>query len=115
MSEFISSQRVVVFVPEADSKFYIETISPHIPSWLGPYDYVCWWSAAGTEQFRPLEGAHPATGEIGAVVQTPSVRIEIALPMDEAEIQTFIKDVLIRHHPWESPVLYRYATDLLKA
>jgi len=36
----------------------------------------CCWSAAGTGQFRPGDAANPHIGTVGALEETPEVRVE---------------------------------------
>lgn len=36
----------------------------------------CCWSAMGTGQFRPGDAANPHIGEVGALEETPEVRVE---------------------------------------
>lgn len=111
--DWISSYRIVVFVPEAGFDEFATIISASIPSFLGPYDHVAWWSENGTEQFRPLKGAHPVSGGIGEVRQELSRRVELSLPYDHATLQRFVEEVIVPAHPWEKPVLYVYETTLL--
>ncbi|POR39689.1 Structural toxin protein RtxA [Tolypocladium paradoxum] len=43
----------------------------------GPGNYTeCCWSAAGTGQFRPGDAANPHIGSVGALEETPEVRVE---------------------------------------
>jgi hypothetical protein len=43
----------------------------------GPGGYTeCCWSATGTGQFRPGDAANPHIGSIGALEETPEVRVE---------------------------------------
>jgi hypothetical protein len=43
----------------------------------GPGNYTeCCWSTMGTGQFRPGDAANPHIGKVGALEETPEVRIE---------------------------------------
>ena len=43
----------------------------------GPGKYTeCCWSATGTGQFRPGDSANPHIGTVGALEETPEVRVE---------------------------------------
>ena len=43
----------------------------------GPGNYTeCCWSTMGTGQFRPGDAANPHIGRIGALEETPEVRVE---------------------------------------
>ena len=107
------SYRVVVFVPETALDAFIHAISPEIPSFLGPYDHVVWWSAMGTEQFRPLKGAHQKAGETCNIDREPSRRVELSLPYDKEALERFVRDIIVPAHPWEKPVVYICDTSIL--
>ena len=36
----------------------------------------CCWSATGTGQFRPGDAANPHIGKVGALEETPEIRVE---------------------------------------
>jgi hypothetical protein len=63
--------RVITFVPPEYLAGVLESIRRIIPLRYGQYDSVAWWSAEGTEQFRPLAGANPTVGK------------ELAIPISE--------------------------------
>lgn len=43
----------------------------------GPGNYTeCCWSAGGTGQFRPGDTANPHIGTVGALEETPEIRVE---------------------------------------
>ncbi|KAN0071834.1 hypothetical protein V8E54_010430 [Elaphomyces granulatus] len=43
----------------------------------GPGNYTeCCWSTMGTIQFRPRDAANPHIGRVGALEETPEVRVE---------------------------------------
>jgi len=43
----------------------------------GPGNYTeCCWSAMGTGQFRPGDAANPHIGKVGALEETPEIRVE---------------------------------------
>jgi hypothetical protein len=98
--------RVITFVPPSYLAGVLESIRRIIPLCYGQYDSVAWWSAEGTEQFRPLAGANPAVGKANLLTQLPSVRLEFALPRDPDLLQRVLNDGLIPSHPWEEPVIF---------
>ncbi|TVR03722.1 MAG: NGG1p interacting factor NIF3 [Spirochaetaceae bacterium] len=63
------------------------------------YD-CCSWQTAGTGQFRPLAGADPFIGSVGAVETVPELRVE-TICTDES-VRTVL-DALIAAHPYEEP------------
>ena len=97
--------QIIVYVPEVAADEFIAAVSSKIPKIFGNYDHVCWRSFEGAGQFRPLEGADPADGEIGVVNQVPEIRFECLLPDDEAALGEFIAQTLKPAHPYEAPVI----------
>ena len=95
--EMLLTYRIYVYVPADIVDSFIEAVSPHIPSFLGQYDHVCWWSEAGTEQYRHIKSDQ--------IEQKPSCCVEIALPYDEGILHNFINKIVIPHHPWKEPVI----------
>ncbi len=93
----LSSYKICVYVPSKSLKRFIKAIGSHIPSFLGGYDNVCWWSEKGIEQYRKIGNDHV---EIAA-----SHRVEISLPYDKSVLNNFIQDIIIPSHPWEEPVI----------
>ena len=73
---------------------------------IGDYAHSAWISAPSTEQFRPLEGAHPTLGGIGELVRAPSVRVEFCIPRDAARLQRLVEAGIRPHHPWEVPAVF---------
>ena len=97
MTDLIPSYRICIFVPADQLESFIAAISACIPSFLGNYDHVCWWSEKGVEQSRKI-----GTEDIVKVI---SQRVEISFPDDEDALNTFITDTLIPNHPWDEPVI----------
>jgi len=93
----LPTYRVCVYVPSKSLEEFIEAISSYIPSFLGGYDNVCWWSEKGVEQYRKI-------GK-DCVEVAASHRVEISLPYEERILENFILDVIIPSHPWEEPVI----------
>ncbi len=113
MNELVQCYRLVTFVPPEHAPALAKKISALIPP-FGRYDHVAWWSATGTEQFRPLEGANPAAGKTGEITRSPSVRLEFSLPRDEALLGRLIR-ALQKGHPWEKPVIMVFEHSLATA
>ena len=98
--------RVTTFVPPEHLEALLAGISSVVPLRHGDYDSVAWWWAAGTEQFRPLPGAHPTQGEIGRVERVATVRLEISIPRDPEMLAMLLEEGLVPHHPWEEPAVF---------
>ena len=66
---------------------------------IGDYDSAS-FSTPGEGRFRPLEGANPTIGEVGALEVVDEVRIECVLP--RAARPTVVA-ALLAAHPYEEP------------
>lgn len=66
---------------------------------IGNYDH-CAWQVKGQGQFRPLAGANPHLGAVGAVESVDEYRVELVV-RDEliADVVTALKAA----HPYEEP------------
>ena len=106
----IKCYRLVIFIPKKNLEKFIEKIQDTIPSFIGNYDRVMWWNDPeieyGTGQFRPIEGANPAEGEIGKTERIEDIRIEFLVPHDKSVIENIIEKAIRPAHPFEEPVIY---------
>lgn len=66
---------------------------------IGNYDCCCWQSE-GVGQFRPLEGASPAVGEMSQVNHVPEVKVEMVC---EPALIRLAVEAMIAAHPYEEP------------
>jgi hypothetical protein len=98
--------RVTTFVPPDHLDRVLEGVEREVPLVFGPYDRSAWWSAVGVEQFRPLPGASPTTGEIGRVERVETVRLEFAIPRDRELLERVLSRGLLPSHPWEEPAVF---------
>ncbi len=97
--------KLVVFAPVDDEQRLIDALARAGAGRLGDYER-CAWTAAGTGTFRPLAGAHPAIGQIGAVEQVAESRVEMVVPRRSRDA---VIAALRSAHPYEEP-----AFDLLQ-
>lgn len=97
MNRLVKHYRIVTFVPAESIDSFVTHIAPLIPAFLGTYSDVCWWSAPGTEHFRP-DGADRAQ-------QEPSIRFECSIPKDKRLLMRIIEQGIKKHHPWVEPVI----------
>ncbi|MEP6800854.1 MAG: hypothetical protein ABJC07_02875 [Acidobacteriota bacterium] len=104
--EFRPAYRVTTFVPPENVDAVVDAIVAVNPLGDGRYDRVCWKSAVGVEQFRPLEGAHPTRGRVGEVTRCAAVRLEFVLPRDPETLRRVLEEGLIPAHPWEEPAVF---------
>lgn len=72
---------------------------------VGNYD-SCSFSVRGTGRFRPLEGAHPAIGSVGQLVEVEEERIEAVVEVtDETALKNIVKRIRAAH-PYEEPAIH---------
>jgi hypothetical protein len=91
--------KLVVFVPRGAETALIDALAAAGAGRLGDYDR-CAWTTAGTGTFRPLEGADPAIGSIGAIEQVAESRIEMVVPR---RARAAAVAALRAAHPYEEP------------
>ena len=94
-----SLDKLVVFVPVGDAEKVIDALAAAGAGALGDYDR-CAWSAQGVGTFRPLPGADPAIGSIGAIERVDEARVEMVVPpARRAAVIAALRAV----HPYEEP------------
>lgn len=67
----------------------------------GPYDYV-YVSSEVTGHWRPLEGADPHSGDIGALSTERELKIEFRIRAEDLELTL---STIRANHPYEVPVI----------
>ncbi|HVJ39478.1 MAG TPA: hypothetical protein VM687_16950 [Stenotrophomonas sp.] len=98
--------RITVFVPPESVQALQDGICQVEPLGDDRYDRVMWLSAPGIEQFRPQPGAMPTQGQVGALTQLPTVRLEFAIPRDPERLARVLREGVRAHHPWEAPAIF---------
>jgi dinuclear metal center YbgI/SA1388 family protein len=91
--------KLVVFVPVADAGALIDALAAAGAGRLGDYDRCAWWTE-GTGTFRPLQGANPTVGSVGAIEQVGEARVEMIVPR---AVQAPVLAALRAVHPYEEP------------
>ncbi|MDQ1667361.1 MAG: hypothetical protein QOH75_3392 [Actinomycetota bacterium] len=91
--------KIVVFVPTADAERVLDAMADAGAGRVGAYERAA-WSTEGIGTFRPLDGARPAVGEIGAVEQVHEVRVEMVV---SPRRRTAAIEALRAAHPYEEP------------
>lgn len=66
---------------------------------LGNYDQ-CAWQVEGDGQFRPLPGADPHLGSVGALEQVAEYRVEVLV---DGPRMVYVLQALRDAHPYEEP------------
>lgn len=91
--------KLVTFVPPAQADAVRAAITEAGAGRLGDYD-SCTFTSAGQGRFRPLPGARPALGSVGALETVEEVRIESVLPRAR---RREVVAALLAAHPYEEP------------
>jgi dinuclear metal center YbgI/SA1388 family protein len=87
----------VVFVPDSDAEKVASAMHDAGAGRIGVYDRAM-FTSTGTGSFRPLEGADPAIGTVGAVEQVAETRIEMVAA---ASLRDAVRAAMIDAHPYE--------------
>ena len=91
--------KLVVFVPHAAAETLIDALAAAGAGRLGDYDR-CAWTVPGEGSFRPLPGAQPAIGTVGALERVPETRVEMVVPRP---VRAAVVAALRATHPYEEP------------
>ena len=91
--------KLVVFVPVDDADRLRAALADAGAGRVGDYDHAS-FSAPGTGRFRPLEGANPTVGSVGAVETVAEERVEVVLPRRR---RAAVVGAMLAAHPYETP------------
>ena len=91
--------KLVVYVPRAHADAVRQALTEAGAGRLGDYDSAT-FSSDGEGRFRPLVGAAPAVGEVGALSVVDEVRIETVVPRER---RTAVLRAVLAAHPYEEP------------
>ena len=91
--------KVVTFVPTADAERVLDALAAAGAGAIGDYDR-CAFTVTGEGTFRPLAGASPTIGSVGAIERVPEVRLEMVLPRGR---RSAVLAALREAHPYEEP------------
>jgi len=98
-------RKLVVFVPADALDAVRDALFAAGAGRIGDYER-CSWYAEGTGTFRPLPGASPTIGSVGAEERVPELRLETVFPADRYDV---VVAALRRAHPYEEPAFDVYA------
>jgi hypothetical protein len=98
------NRKLVVFVPAEALDAVRDALFAAGAGRIGNYER-CSWSTAGIGTFRPLPGAEPAIGEVGAEEHVAELRLETVFP---AERHDDVVAALRGAHPYEEPAFDIY-------
>jgi hypothetical protein len=91
--------KLIVFIPKNSSEKFKEELFSAGAGSLGNYSH-CAFESTGVGQFKPLDGAEPSIGQVGAVEKVEEIRLETMVA--ENDIENVIKR-LYQAHPYEEP------------
>jgi dinuclear metal center YbgI/SA1388 family protein len=92
--------KIVTFVPVGPAITAVhDALSAAGAGNIGDYSH-CSFATAGTGQFKPLGGAHPAIGEVGRLERVAETRLEMVLPRGK---RAGVVAALRASHPYEEP------------
>ena len=102
--------KIVVFAPASATEALRAQLADAGAGHIGDYDHAS-FSTPGVGRFRPLEGASPAIGSIGAIESVDEERIEVVAPR---RLRGLLVDVIRAAHPYEEPAydVYELAPQL---
>lgn len=89
----------VVFVPDANAEAVRDALFAAGAGHIGDYSH-CSWSASGTGQFLPHDGASPAIGSVGTVERVAEQRVEV---IARTALRSPVLSALRAAHPYEEP------------
>jgi hypothetical protein len=92
--------KIITFVPTGPDLGAVHTaLSAAGAGNIGDYSH-CSFATAGTGQFKPLAGAHPAIGQVGRLERVAETRLEMVLPRPR---RAAVVAALRAAHPYEEP------------
>ncbi|MFB9383292.1 Nif3-like dinuclear metal center hexameric protein [Pseudonocardia petroleophila] len=98
--------KIVTFIPVGPAITAVhDALSAAGAGNIGDYSH-CSFASAGTGQFKPLDGAQPAIGQVGRLERVAETRLEMVLPRGR---RAAVVAALRAAHPYEEP-----AFDLLE-
>jgi dinuclear metal center YbgI/SA1388 family protein len=99
-----AKDKLVTFVPRADAARVIDALATGGAGEIGAYER-CAYTSDGIGTFRPMPGANPMIGEVGAVEEVPETRLEMVLPRSRRER---VIETLRTVHPYDEPAFDLY-------
>lgn len=89
--------KLVVFVPEEHESALRHALADAGAGRIGNYDHV-FFVSSGRGFFRPLEGADPHIGQVGAICEVSECRVETVCRASRVQA---VLDAMRQVHPYE--------------
>ena len=96
--------KIVVFVPLTHCAVVRQAIGDAGGGKIGNYSH-CSFSSKGIGRFKPLQGAHPAIGEVGKFEEVEEERIEFVC---ERGLARGVVEAIKKVHPYEEVAMDVY-------
>jgi dinuclear metal center YbgI/SA1388 family protein len=90
-------EKIVVFVPDGYENPVRDAMAEAGAGWIGNYSH-CFFQAAGTGMFKPLEGSSPFLGEQGRLERVNEFKLETIIP---SSLRSRVIKAMIKAHPYE--------------
>lgn len=100
-------KKLVVYVPRANVEEVRQALFDAGAGSIGDYDQ-CSYNTAGYGTFRPLEGANPTIGQVGAQERVEETKIEVIFPQ-QLERQVLVS--MLAAHPYEEVAYHTITLD----
>lgn len=100
-------KKLVVYVPRANVEEVRQALFDAGAGSIGDYDQ-CSYNTAGYGTFRPLKGANPTIGQVGAQERVEETKIEVIIPQ-QLERQVLVS--MLAAHPYEEVAYHTITLD----
>lgn len=103
---YFQMYKIVAYIPEDALEAVKEAMFAAGAGHFGNYSH-CSWQTLGVGQFRPLQGANPAVGEVGKTAKLAEWKVEMIVPENKlCDVVAAYKNA----HPYEVPAYEVYQT-----
>jgi len=93
----MSQVKLVVFAPKSHAEVVRQAMGDAGAGRIGVYSH-CSYSIDGVGRYKPLEGAHPAIGEVDKLEEVNEERIECVCERGKAKM---VIEAVRKIHPYE--------------
>ncbi|ABE59987.1 MULTISPECIES: NIF3 1 [Chromohalobacter] len=91
--------KLAFFVPVEEAESVKEAVFATGAGRIGDYEACC-FQTAGQGQFRPLDGADPHIGQVGALSHVEELKVELVC--EDARLEAAVAALKLAH-PYEEP------------
>ncbi|MBV9347077.1 MAG: YqfO family protein [Pseudolabrys sp.] len=102
--------KIVVYVPSSHAEAVRQSMGEAGAGRIGNYSH-CTFTIKGTGRFKPLPGANPTIGSVGALEAVEEERIETVCEPDK--LRAVLKAIR-QTHPYEEPATDVYPIEVIE-